>query len=152
METEPVAKKAVNLVSFYVDTEGIMKPENLTSVSFTLPINEVVEPGQLKLYAGAELNFDGETPLETTFTENDGTYTLTLAKALSSGRNWFSIAGDVKADAAFGAKVQTVVSKVTTTAHTHRSRGLYSGYPRYFDYSAYGSDVCYSRHLSGGER
>lgn len=37
-----------------------MKPENLTSVSFTLPINEVVEPGQLKLYAGAELNFDGE--------------------------------------------------------------------------------------------
>ena len=70
VETEPVAKKAVNLVSFYVDTEGIMKPENLTSVSFTLPINEVVEPGQLKLYAGAELNFDGETPLETTFTEN----------------------------------------------------------------------------------
>ena len=34
VETEPVAKKAVNLVSFYVDTEGIMKPENLTSVSF----------------------------------------------------------------------------------------------------------------------
>jgi len=129
VETEPVAKKAVNLVSFYVDTEGIMKPENLTSVSFTLPINEVVEPGQLKLYAGAELNFDGETPLETTFTENDGTYTLTLAKALSSGRNWFSIAGDVKADAAFGAKVQTVVSKVTTTAHTTGVEGFIAATP-----------------------
>lgn len=118
VETEPVAKKAINLVSFYVDTKGVLKPENLTTVSFTLPVNGVVDPSQLKLYTGAQPDFNGQTPLEATLTDDNGIYTFTLVKALSVGRNVFSIAGDVKADAAFGAKVQAIVSKVTTTGHT----------------------------------
>lgn len=119
VETEPVGKKAIALAAFYVDAEGIMKPENLTSVSFTLPVNEVVDPAQLKLYAGAQPDFSGETPLEAALAENNGTYTFTLTQTLASGRNWFSIAGDVKADAAFGSQVQAVVSNVTTTTHAN---------------------------------
>lgn len=129
VEAEPVGKKAVNLAGFYIDTEGVLKPEKLTTVSFTLPINEVVDPALLKLYAGAQPNFDGQTPLEAALTENDGTYTFTLAKDLSVGRNTFAIAGDVKADAAFGAQVQVVVSNVTTTSHTAGVDGFVSATP-----------------------
>lgn len=129
VEAEPVGKKAVSLAGFYVDTEGVLKPESLTTVSFTLPINEVIDPAQLKLYAGTQSSFDGQIPLEATLTEDNGTYTFTLAKTLSVGRNVFSIAGDVKADAAFGAKVQAIVSKVTTSSHTAGVDGFVSATP-----------------------
>lgn len=129
VETEPVAKKAVTLATLYVDAEGIMKPENLTGVSFTLPVNGVVDPAQLKLYAGVQPNFSGATPLEAALTENNGTYTFTLSQTISSGRNWFSIAGDVKADAAFGAQVQAVISNVTTTNHDTGVEGFVPATP-----------------------
>lgn len=127
IETKPYAgKKAVNLVSFYVDTEGIMNPENLTSVSFTLPTNGgVVDPAQIKLYAGSQSSFTKEqTPLEATLTENSGTYTFTLTKALASGRSSFSIVADIKPDATFGGQVSAVVTKVTTTKNPEGVTGF----------------------------
>lgn len=119
VDQEPIGKEAVSLVSFYIDTDGFMNADHLTSVSFTLPINEdVIEPAQLKLYDGQGAGFKGQTDLGATFAENAGTYTLTLDKELNAGRNWFSIAGDINAVAVFGSKVQAALSKVTTIAHS----------------------------------
>lgn len=129
--TEPYAgRKAVSLLNFYVDTEGIMNPEKLTSVSFTLPVNEgVADLPLLKLYAGSEPGFEGQTPLETTLTENGGTYTFTLAKSLSRGRNWFSVTTGIRQDAPFGGQVQAVVNKVTTTTHAEGITGFVPATP-----------------------
>lgn len=125
IEQEPLGKEAVSLLGFYVDTEGFMNADRLTSVSFTLPINEsVVDAAQLKLYAGHGANFKGQTDLSAAFTESNGTYTLTLDKELSAGKNWFTVAGDINADAAFGSKVQAVLSEVTTTAYSDGIEGM----------------------------
>lgn len=123
---EPYAgKKSVNLLSLYVDTEGIMNPEKLTSCSFTLPVNEgVTDPAQLKLYAGTQLGIGNQDPLDAKMTESNGIYTFILEKALISGRNWFSVVSDIRQDAAFGKQVQAVAAKVTTTTHPNGVPGL----------------------------
>lgn len=117
IEQSPVGKETVGLFAFHVDTEGFMNADHLTSVSFTLPVNEnVVDPAQLKLYAGQGANFKGQTDLGATFAENNGIYTLTLDKELAAGENWFTVAGDIRTDAAFDSKVQAILYQITTAS------------------------------------
>lgn len=132
METGAYAgKQAVNLAGFYINTEGIMHPDQVTSVSFTLPVNEgVIDPMQLKLYEGAQANFKGKTPIDAVLTGNGDVYMFTFEKQLVSGNNQFSIAGDIKQDAAFDAQVKAAVNGVTTTTHPEGVSGFLAAEPQ----------------------
>lgn len=126
----PTGRTGIALAGFYVDAEGILNPENLTSVSFSVPMNEnVIDPASLKLYAGTNAEYGTAEPIATTISETGGVYTMTLAQPLKDGRNSFTIAGDVKDEAEFGAKVQVNVTGVTTTANPSGVTGFATADP-----------------------
>lgn len=128
--TEPTGRTGIALAGFYVDAEGILNPENLTSVSFSVPMNEnVIDPASLKLYSGTNAEYGTAEPIATAISETSGVYTMTLAQPLKDGRNSFTIAGDVKDGAEFGAKVQVNVTGVTTTANPSGVTGFAAADP-----------------------
>lgn len=113
----PKSKTGVALASFYVDTEGIMNPDRLTSVSLALNKNEAfIDPSALKLYAGGSV-VKGATPLSATVSTDGDVCTMTLDHTLVQGRNTFVIATDFPLDAPVGAQVEVGVSGITTAAH-----------------------------------
>ena len=107
----PSSKQNVTLANAYVTAEGVMNPDNITGIYFTLTKNEgVVDPTALKLYKG-------DTQVESTV-ETDGTgYKFVLNEAPVSGTTTFAVRGDILGTAAIGAKVQLNITKVTTVAN-----------------------------------
>lgn len=126
---EPTKKTAINLGGFYVTTEGLSKALTATSVSFKLPVNECIDVNTLKVYEGVQDEFSSATPIESTLSNNGDVYTLTFNKVLTSGRNNFSIAGNVKADAKFGSKAKLIVEKVTTKENPEGLAGFKTATP-----------------------
>ena len=114
VDAAPVGKTGVALANFYVDAEGVMNADRITSVSFRLPENGVADAQKIRLYAGAQADCSGLKPLDATMSMQGDVYTLTLNKPLTSGRNWFTLAADVKPEAVFGASVRLELNKVTT--------------------------------------
>ena len=101
-------KQDVDLATAFVTTTGVMNPDKVTSISFSLTKNEgVVDPTALKLYYG-------DAPVSATVSEDGSGYKFTLNQALSDGTNNFVVKGDILATAAIGAKVQLDVTKITT--------------------------------------
>lgn len=101
-------KQNVDLATAYVTTSGIMNPDKVTSVSFTLTQNEgMVDPTALKL-------FYGDKAISATVSEEGSGYKFTLNQALSDGTNNFVIKGDILGTAEIGAKVQLDITKITT--------------------------------------
>ena len=122
---EPTNKKGVVLGGFFIETEGMMKPDALTSVSFTLPVNEnVVDPANLKLAVD-----DPATLLETTMAKSGDVYTMTVNSTLKSGENKFFIVADFKDEAAFGSKIKLAIDKVATTAFPDGISGFVAADP-----------------------
>ena len=106
----------VNLAGLYVNTNGVLNADHLTSIKFRMAENEnVVDPLSLKLFAGSADSYKGATPIATTITEDNGIYTMTLDHKLSEGKNEFTIVGDLNTEAAIGAKLKLEVTGVTTT-------------------------------------
>ncbi len=114
VDAAPVGKMGVALANFYVDADGVMNADRITSVSFRLPENGVADAQKIRLYVGAQADCSGLKPLDATMSMQGDVYTLTLDKPLTSGRNWFTLAADVKPEAVFGASVRLEVDKVTT--------------------------------------
>lgn len=101
-------KQNVDLATAYVTTSGIMNPDKVTSISFTLTQNEgMVDPTALKL-------FYGDKAISATVSEEGSGYKFTLNQALSDGTNNFVIKGDILGTAEIGAKVQLDITKITT--------------------------------------
>ena len=101
-------KQDVDLATAFVTTTGVMNPDKVTSISFSLTKNEgMVDPTTLKLYYG-------DAPVSATISEDGSGYKFTLNQALSDGTNNFVVKGDILATAAIGAKVQLDVTKITT--------------------------------------
>ena len=101
-------KQNVDLATAYVTTSGIMNPDKVTSISFTLTQNEgMVDPTALKL-------FYGDQAISATVSEEGSGYKFTLNQALSDGTNNFVIKGDILGTAEIGAKVQLDITKITT--------------------------------------
>ena len=105
-------KQNVDLATAYVTTSGIMNPDKVTSISFTLTQNEgMVDPTALKL-------FYGDQAISATVSEEGSGYKFTLNQALSDGTNNFVIKGDILGTAEIGAKVQLDITKITTEGQT----------------------------------
>ena len=108
----------VPFAAFNITANGIANPDGLTSVSFTMPTNEgAVDAMVLNLYTGAEANYKSATPVEGSVTEADGVYTFTLtsAKLLSDGNNYFTLAGGFIGSAEPGKKASVKITKIATT-------------------------------------
>lgn len=101
-------KQNVDLATAFVTTSGIMNPDKVTSISFTLTQNEgMVDPTALKL-------FYGDKAISATVSEEGSGYKFTLNQALSDGNNNFVIKGDILGTAEIGAKVQLDITKIST--------------------------------------
>lgn len=108
----PSSKQNVALANVYVTAEGVMNPDNVTGIYFTLTQNEgVVDPTALKL-------FKGDTQVSATVEADGAGYKFVLNEAPSEGTTTFTIKGDILGMAAIGAKVQVDVTKITTTTLT----------------------------------
>lgn len=106
----------VNLAGLYVNTNGVLNADHLTSIKFRMAENEnVVDPLSLKLFAGSADSYKGATPIETTITEDNGVYTMALDQKLNEGKNEYTIVGDLNTEASIGAKLKLEVTGVTTT-------------------------------------
>ena len=113
----PKSKTNVNLAGAYVTASGLLNADHIKTLSFKLTKNEgnMIDPLSLKLYSGSNASYKGETAIETTVAESNGIYTFTLDKALSDGKNEFTIAGDITGGEV-GNKVKVDITGVTTTA------------------------------------
>ena len=106
----PSVKQNVTLANAFVTATGVMNPDNVTGIYFTMTKNEgVVDPTALKLFKGdkqvtANVEADGDN------------YKFTLDEALADGTTTFTIKGDILGTAAIGAKVQIDITKIATTA------------------------------------
>ena len=101
-------KQNVDLATAFVTATGVMNPDKVTSISFSLTKNEgMVDPTALRLYYG-------DAPVSATVSADGNGYKFTLSQALSDGTNNFVIKGDILGTAAIGAKVQLDVTKITT--------------------------------------
>ena len=106
----PSSKQNVPLANAYVTATGVMNPDNVTGIYFSMTKNEnVVDPTALKLYKG-------DTQIEATVSSDGTGYKFTLNDALADGTTTYTLKGDFLGTAEVGAKVQVDVTKVTTTA------------------------------------
>lgn len=106
----PTSKQNFSLANAYVTATGVMNPDHVTGIHFTLTKNEnAVDPSALKL-------FKGNTAVDATVSTDGAGYKFTLNDALVEGTTTYTIKGNFLGTAEIGAKVQVDVTKVTTTA------------------------------------
>lgn len=104
----PTTKQNVALANAFVTATGVMNPDNVTGIYFTMTKNEgVVDPTALKLFKGdkqvtANVEADGDN------------YKFVLNEAPVDGTTTFTVKGDMLGTAAICAKVQVDITKVTT--------------------------------------
>lgn len=108
----PTAKQNITLANAYVTAEGVMNPDNVTGIYFTMTKNDdAVDPTALKL-------FKGDTQVEAAVaTDGDG-YKFSLNEVPVDGTTTFTIKGDFLGTSAVGAKVQLDITKITTATLT----------------------------------
>ena len=108
----PSTKQNVSLANAYVTATGVMNPDNVTGIYFTMSKNDgVVNPTALKLYKG-------DTQVNATVEADGDAYKFTLNEALADGTTIFTIKGDFLGTAAVGAKVQVDIMKIATASHS----------------------------------
>lgn len=104
----PTAKQNIPLANAYVTAEGVMNPDNVTGIYFTMTKNDdAVDPTTLKLYKG-------DTQVEATVVEEGTDYKFSLNEVPVDGTTTFTIKGDILGTAAVGAKVQVDITKIAT--------------------------------------
>jgi hypothetical protein len=109
---QPLSKLNVALAQATVTATGVMNPDHLTAIGFTMLQNEgAIDPLAMKLVAAGK-------QLPATVSAVDaaaGTYLLALDEPLADGTNTFTLCADMLGTAAVGARVQVAISKVATT-------------------------------------
>lgn len=112
----PKSKSGVVLAGLYVDADGVMNPDRLTSVSFKFNKNESgISPTSLKLYQGLSME-KGAEPLETSVVADGDGYIMTLDHTIVQGRNNFIIVTDFPLSAAVGTEAELAVTGIYTAA------------------------------------
>jgi len=112
ISTELTSKLNVPLANAYVTATGVMKPDNVTGIYFTMTKNEgVVSPTALKLYKG-------DKQVTATVEADGDNYKFVLNEAPVDGTTTFTIKGDILGTAAIGAEVQVDITKITTATLT----------------------------------
>ena len=106
----PSVKQNVTLANAFVTATGVMNPDHVKAIHFTMTKNEgAVDPAALKL-------FKGDTQVTASVEADGDNYKFTLDEALADGTTTFTIKGDILGTAAIGAKVQVDITKIATTA------------------------------------
>lgn len=119
----PKSKQNVALAQAYVTATGVMNPDHVTGIMFTLPQNEgMVNPTSLKLYKG-------DKQVNSTITAAGEGYLMALDEALNDGTTTFTLRGDIQGTAAVGAKVEVAVTGVITTNYTEGIAPFTAGTP-----------------------
>lgn len=112
ISTELTSKQNVPLANAFVTATGVMNPDNVTGIYFTMTKNEgVVDPTALKLYKG-------DKQVTATVEADGDNYKFVLNEAPVDGTTTFTIKGDFLGTAAIGAKVQVDITKITTATLT----------------------------------
>ena len=110
ISTELTSKQNVPLANAFVTATGVMNPDNVTGIYFTMTKNEgVVDPTALKLYKG-------DKQVTATVEADGDNYKFVFNEAPVDGTTTFTIKGDFLGTAAVGAKVQIDIDKICTTA------------------------------------
>lgn len=109
-------KKNVEVAGFIITTEGYSSPDKLQSITFTCSNAAVVNPLDVRLYAGMAASVSSLAKIEGEVTENAGvyTYTLTTPYAFSNGDNKFCIGADILSSALFNAEAEVNVTGIAT--------------------------------------
>ncbi len=112
ISTELTSKQNVPLANAYVTATGVMNPDNVTGIYFTMTKNDgVVDPTALKLFKGDKQ--------ESATVEADGdNFKFVMNEAPAEGTTTFTIKGDFLGTAAIDAKVQVDITKITTATLT----------------------------------
>lgn len=106
----PSVKQNVALANAFVTATGVMNPDHVKAIHFTMTKNEgAVDPAALKL-------FKGDTQVTASVEADGDNYKFVLDEALADGTTTFTIKGDILGTAAIGAKVQIDITKIATTA------------------------------------
>ena len=106
----PTTKQNVALANAFVTATGVMNPDHVKAIHFTMTKNEgAVDPTALKL-------FKGDTQVTASVEADGDNYKFTLDEALADGTTTFTIKGDILGTAAISAKVQIDITKIATTA------------------------------------
>jgi len=112
ISTELTFKQNVPLANAFVTATGVMNPDNVTGIYFTMTKNEgVVDPTALKLYKG-------DTQVTATVEADGDNYKFVFNEAPVDGTTTFTIKGDFLGTAAIGAEVQVDITKITTATLT----------------------------------
>lgn len=103
------SRNNVALANAYVTATGVMNPDHVTTIGFTMMQNDnAFDPLALKLFK------DGAQVSATVSADGDN-YAFALDEALSDGTTTFTIAGDFLATSAVGAKAQVDITKIAST-------------------------------------
>lgn len=115
-------KTGVALGSLQIVTDGIMHPDTLTSVSYSLTKNGgVVDATKLRLMRG-------DNAVDATVTDaGNGIYTMALSSKLGVGESTYTIVGDVLESAPFGGEVALDITGFATKAYPAGYTGLVKG-------------------------
>ncbi len=103
------SKQNAALANAYVTAEGVMNPDHVTGIGFTMTKNEsAMDAMALKL-------FKGDKQVEATVSADGQGYLFTLDDALSDGTTTYTVKGDFLGTAAVGAQVQVDITKILST-------------------------------------
>lgn len=112
----PTGKQAVALAAVYVDANGVLNADHITSISFSFDKNSnMIEPDSIKVYTGEQASFKGATPIDATIVADGDAYRIMLDQPLQQGHNVLTLAADIKADADTDAEATVRITGVTTT-------------------------------------
>ena len=104
--SNPTTKQNVALANAFVTATGVMNPDHVKAIHFTMTKNEgAVDPAALEL-------FKGDTQVTASVEADGDNYKFTLDEALADGTTTFTIKGDILGTAAIGAKVQIDITKI----------------------------------------
>ena len=118
VDPTPPRRQDTNFASVVIDADGTDYPDELTSVSYRLAIDELIVDGEsLRLYAGDGANRNGSQLVGQFPTLSGEDYTITLNHTLQHGANRFTLVGDIEETAAIGGRAQVVITQVCTRQH-----------------------------------
>lgn len=104
------SKQDVPLANAFVTATGVMNPDNVTGIYFTMTKNEgMIDPMTLKL-------FKGDVQVAASVETDGAGYKFVLNETPADGTTTFTVRGDILGTAAVGAKAQVDITKITTVA------------------------------------
>ena len=106
------SRQNVALANAYVTATGVMNPDHVTNIGFTMTKNDgAFDPLALRLLKNG-------TQVEATVSADGDGYVFTLDEALSDGTTTFTVSGDFLSTAAVGAKAQVDITKIASQGQT----------------------------------